>query len=69
MELVSLILDPKTDLAVAAYKTENGILVHYYRWPKCKMVGCPMRACVAMNSEYCHPHTPLRREVRDLSKP
>ncbi len=27
-------------------------------WPKCPIVGCINGICKALNSDYCHPHTP-----------
>lgn len=28
-------------------------------WPNCKSAGCSNKACLALESPYCHPHTLL----------
>ena len=35
-------------------------------WPDCPVEGCPNKICLALDSEFCFPHTPGNRHVKHI---
>lgn len=38
----------------------------YINWPDCPIEGCPNKICLALNSEFCFPHTPGNEHVKRM---
>lgn len=35
-------------------------------WPDCPIEGCPNKICLALDSEFCFPHTPGNERVKHI---
>lgn len=35
-------------------------------WPDCPIEGCPNKICLALDSQFCFPHTPGNVHVKHL---
>lgn len=38
----------------------------YINWPDCPVEGCQNKICLALNSEFCFPHTPGNEHVKRM---
>ena len=36
------------------------------KWPDCPVEGCPNKICLALDSEFCFPHTPGNEHVKRI---
>lgn len=35
-------------------------------WPNCRVLGCPNKCCLALNSWFCFPHTKGNEHVKRM---
>lgn len=40
--------------------------VEYEEWPDCPIEGCPNKICLALQSDFCFPHTPGNEHVKRI---
>ena len=40
--------------------------MNYDDWPDCPVEGCTNKVCLALDSEYCFPHTPGNEHVKRM---
>lgn len=40
--------------------------MEWNEWPNCPIEGCPNKICLALNSEFCFPHTPGNKHVKHM---
>lgn len=38
----------------------------YHEWADCAVEGCPNKACLALDSQFCFPHTPGNEHVKKM---
>ena len=38
----------------------------YINWPDCPVPGCTNKICLALNSDFCFPHTPGNEHVKRM---
>ena len=36
-------------------------------WPDCPTVGCTNKICLALDSQFCFPHTPGNKYVKSIN--